>query len=66
MYTTFLTPKDGSDRSTKVTIDATFENAAAVNNALVNARLCVCDTYRELCRIVIEDGRCIDVQLEQA
>jgi len=66
MYITFLTPKDGSDRSTKVTINASFENVAAVNAALVNARLCVCDTYREVCRIVIKDGRCIDVQVEQA
>ena len=66
MYITFLTPKDGSDRSTKVTINASFENVAAVTAALVNARICVCDTYREACRVVIKDGRCIDVQVEQA
>jgi hypothetical protein len=62
MYITFLTPKDGSDRSTKLTVNAGFENGTN----LANARLCVCDSFREVCRVVIKDGRCIDVQVEQA
>jgi hypothetical protein len=62
MYITFLTPKDGSDRSTKLTVNASFEAATV----MANARLCVCDSFREICRVVIKDGRCIDVQIEQA
>jgi hypothetical protein len=66
MYITFLCPKDGSDRSTKLTVNAGFEATATVVGALPHARLCVCDSYREVARIVIKDGRCIDVQVEQA
>ena len=62
MYITYLTPRDGSDRSTKLTVNASFEAATV----MANARLCVCDSFREICRVVIKDGRCIDVQIEQA
>jgi len=67
LYITFLVPRDGSDRSTKLTVNEEFLGTAAnIAANLPNARLCVCDQYREICRVVIKDGRIIDVQLEQA
>ena len=62
MYITYLTPRDGSDRSTKLTVNAGFDNTADLSTA----RLLVCDSFREIARVQIKDGRVIDVQLEQA
>lgn len=60
-YYHFLTPKEGTDRSTRLTVNQQF-NAADV----ANMRLLVVDHYRSVAKIDIDNGRVINVQLQES
>jgi hypothetical protein len=60
-YYYFAWPRDGTDRSTRVNVHQQF-NAADV----VNMRLLLFDHSKQVGRIRIQDGRVVDVQLEDA
>lgn len=60
-YYYFAWPRDGTDRSTRVNVHQQF-NAAEV----ANMRLLLFDHSKQVGRIRIQDGRVVDVQLEDA
>jgi hypothetical protein len=58
-YYYFSWPRDGTDRSTRVNINAQLTNSA-------NTRVLIFDHYKAVARIQISDGRVVDVQLDDA
>jgi len=54
-------PRDGTDRSTRVTINQEFRAAD-----LANTRVLLFDHAKQIARIRVQDGRVIDVQIEDA
>lgn len=61
-YYHFLVPRDGTDRSTRVTVSNGFPSGTDV----ANMRVLLFDHSRQTARIRVQDGRTIDVQLEDA
>jgi hypothetical protein len=60
-YYYFSWPRDGTDRSTRVNVHQKF-NAASV----ANMRCLLFDHSKQVARIRVEDGRVVDVQVEDA
>lgn len=60
-YLYFSWPRDGTDRSTRVNVHSQF-NAADVTNM----RVLLFDHSKQVARIKVQDGRVVDVQLEDA
>jgi len=61
-YYYFSWPRDGTDRSTRVNVHQKFE----AGTDITNMRLLLFDHSKQVGRIRIQDGRVIDVQLEDA
>lgn len=60
-YYYFSWPKDGTDRSTRVNVHQQFNGAD-----VTNMRCLLFDHSRQVARIKVENGRVVDVQLEDA
>jgi len=60
-YYYFSWPRDGTDRSTRVNVHQQFDGAD-----ITNMRLLLFDHSKQVGRIRIQDGRVVDVQLEDA
>ena len=60
-YYYFSWPRDGTDRSTRVNVHQQFDGAD-----IANMRLLLFDHSKQVGRIRIQDGRVVDVQLEDA
>ena len=60
-YYYFSIPKDGTNRSTRVNVHQQFDGAD-----VANMRLLLFDHSKQVGRVRIEDGRVVDVQLEDA
>lgn len=58
-YYYFLWPRDGTDRSTRVTTNFQF------NTGLTNASVLLFDHFKKAARIRVENGRVIDVIVEE-
>ena len=63
-YYYFSTPKDGSSRSTRVTVHSGFGNVAGGD--LGNMRLLLFSFSKQVARIKIENSRVTDVQIEDS
>ena len=63
-YYYFSTPKDGSDRSTRLTVNSGFGNAAGAD--LGNMRLLLFSFSKQVARIKIENSRLVDLQIEDS
>lgn len=63
-YYHFVVPRDGTDRSTRVTVSNSFDTNDP--NDVANMRVLLFDHSRQTARIRVQDGRTIDVQLEDA
>lgn len=61
-YYYFSIPRDGTDRSTRVNVNQGFDAGTDV----VNMRVLLFDHSKQNCSIRVQDGRVIDVQLEDA
>lgn len=61
-YYYFSWPRDGTDRSTRVNVHQGFANATDVTNM----RCLLFDHSKQVARVRVQDGRVIDVQLEDA
>ena len=64
-YYYFSVPKDGSDRSTRVTVNQQFTGGDGTAD-ITNMRVLCFDHSRQVARIQVENGRVISVQLEDA
>ncbi len=60
-YYYFSWPRDGTDRSTRVNVHQQFDGAD-----IANMRLLLFDHSKQVGRVRIQDGRVVDVQLEDA
>ena len=60
-YYYFSWPRDGTDRSTRVNVHQQFDGAD-----VANMRLLLFDHSKQVGRVRIQDGRVVDVQLEDA
>lgn len=61
-YYYFSWPRDGTDRSTRVNVHSQFATGTDVNNM----RMLLFDHSKQIARIRVQDGRVVDVQLEDA
>jgi hypothetical protein len=61
-YYYFSWPKDGTDRSTRVNVHSGFQAGTDVTNM----RLLLFDHSKQVARVRVQDGRVVDVQLEDA
>ena len=61
-YYYFSWPRDGTDRSTRVNVHQGFANGTDVTNM----RCLLFDHSKQVARIRVQDGRVVDVQLEDA
>lgn len=61
-YYYFSIPRDGTDRSTRVNVHQSFENATDV----ANMRVLLFDHSKQVARVRVQDGRVVDVQVEDA
>ena len=61
-YYYFSIPRDGTDRSTRVNIHQGFAAGADV----VNMRCLLFDHSKQVARVRVQDGRVVDVQIEDA
>jgi hypothetical protein len=61
-YYTIAFPKDGTDRSTRVTVNAGF----SATTDFANMRMLLFAHSKQIARVRVVDGRVIDVQLEDA
>jgi len=62
-YYNFSTPRDGTDRSTRVTVHQKFGGGAVVAD-VANLRLLLFDHSRQRASIRIQGGQVVDVQVE--
>ena len=62
-YYHYQTPKDGSDKSTRLTVSQQF---SASTNDIKNTRLLVFDHSSQVARIQIQDSRVVNVELTEA
>ena len=62
-YYYFSWPRDGTDRSTRVTVNSGFDAAQA---DIDNMRLLLFAHSKQVARVSVVDGRVVDVQLEDA
>jgi hypothetical protein len=60
MYLTFNTPRDGTDKSTRVMISSQFRGGTDV----VNMRILCFDHSKQVARVRIQDGSVVQVDLE--
>ena len=60
MYMTYLTPRDGSDRSTRILVNSQF----ATGTDITNMRILCFDHFRSVARIRIQDGQVVQVDVE--
>lgn len=58
-------PRDGTDRSTRLSVFCGF-NDAQMNTAEINGNCLVFSHSKQVCKIVIQDGVVTDVQVEEA
>ena len=59
-------PRDGTDRSTRVTVSQGFIASGGNAADVVNMRLLLFDHSKQIARIRVQDGRVVDVQLEDS
>ena len=60
-YYYFSIPRDGTDRSTRVNVHQQFDGAD-----VTNMRVLLFDHSKQVARIRVQDGRVVDVQIEDA
>jgi len=60
-YFYFSIPRDGTDRSTRVNVHQSFDGAD-----VVNMRVLLFDHSKQVARIRVQNGRVVDVQVEDA
>jgi hypothetical protein len=60
-YYYFAWPRDGTDRSTRVNVHQKFDGAD-----VTNMRLLLFDHSKQVARIRVQDGRVVDVQVEDS
>ena len=60
-YYYFAWPRDGTDRSTRVNVHQSFDAAD-----VTNMRVLLFDHSKQVARIKVQDGRVVDVQIEDA
>jgi hypothetical protein len=60
-YYYFSWPRDGTDRSTRVNVHFGFEGGA-----VANGRVLLFDHSKQIARVQVQDGRVVDVQVEDA
>jgi hypothetical protein len=60
-YYYFSIPRDGTDRSTRVNVHQKFDGAD-----VTNMRILLFDHSKQVARIRVQDGRVVDVQVEDA
>lgn len=65
-YYYFAWPRDGTDRSTRVTVHNQFDIAIGAPNNTTNMRLLLFSHSKQVARVRVQDGRVVDVQLEDA
>ena len=63
-YYTFMWPKDGTDRSTRVNVHSSFSSATPAD--VSNMRLLLFDHSKQVARIKIESGRVVNVEVEDS
>jgi hypothetical protein len=63
-YYYFSIPRDGTDRSTRVNVHQQFLTAS--NDDVKNMRVLLFDHSKQVARIRVQDGRVVDVQVEDA
>ncbi len=63
-YYHFNTPKDPTDKSTRVSVYTGFSPPSAGN--LANVNLLLFEHYKQVARVVLSQGRVVDVRLEDA
>ena len=61
-YYYFSIPRDGTDRSTRVNVHQQFNAGADITNM----RVLLFDHSKQVARVRVQDGRVVDVQLEDA
>jgi hypothetical protein len=61
-YYYFAWPRDGTDRSTRVNVHQGF----AVGADVANMRVLLFDHSKQVARIRVQDGRVVDIQIEDA
>tara|TARA_R110000796_G_scaffold39257_3_gene98056 strand:- start:721 stop:2409 length:1689 start_codon:yes stop_codon:yes gene_type:complete len=61
-YYYFSWPRDGTDRSTRVNVHQGFQNTADITNM----RCLLFDHSKQVARVRVQDGRVVDVQVEDA
>lgn len=65
-YYYFAWPRDGTDRSTRVNVHNQFNIADGAPNNTTNMRLLLFSHSKQVARVRVQDGRVVDVQLEDA
>ena len=66
-YYHFAWPRDGTDRSTRVNVHQQFNSSALPAGAdVANLRCLLFDHSRQIARVRIQEGRVVDVQVEDA
>ena len=67
-YYHFAIPRDGTDRSTRVNVHQGFDplNPASAADTTANMRILLFDHSKQVARVRVQDGRVVDVQLEDA
>ena len=61
-YYHFAWPRDGTDRSTRVNVNSKFRSGTSV----ANLRTLLCDISSQVCRISVQNGRIVQVDLEDS
>jgi hypothetical protein len=64
MYIHFKTPRDSTDRSTRVSVNSQFSTAGV--NDTTNLKVLVFDHSKQLCRVTVEEGNITNLQIEDA
>jgi hypothetical protein len=64
MYIHFKTPRDSTDRSTRVSVNSQFSTAGP--NDTTNLKVLVFDHSKQLCRVTVEEGNITNLQIEDA
>ena len=65
-YYHFNTPKDPTDKSTRVSVYTGFSDPPGAGTDLANVNLLLFEHYKQVARIVLSQGRVVDVRLEDA
>ena len=64
-YMHFKTPRDSTDRSTRVSVNSQFSQAVVAGD-LDNLKILLFDHSKQLCRVTVEEGQITNLQIEDA